>query len=234
MHLTGAIRRVGLICAAMLAPMGATTIVSSAGNGGAVVPLGFYAPYAATGNTPIVYAVGWTQTTGYQNVDVAATLFIAGGGDTLNYTLTDAIGPGTTFAQNGIKQGSITFDLANNAIESVDLFQLPFLAAGKYYLILDSPTPNSGWSYGYPLQPSYTTDTGVTFAGNYDAAGAGINPAYTAASSFGGVNLPVQFAVTGTAAAPEPSTFIPVGGGLMAVLWGFRRALAGRRSVTRE
>lgn len=216
MHMKNVIHGTLLVfAAAQLA--GATTIIQSSGNSGGTVPLGYYAPYAPA-NTPIVYAVGWTQTSAYQNIDVNAALLNNGAG-TIDYALVTAIGPGTTFAADGITHGSVNI---GTVYGNVDLFQLPSLAAGTYYLVLDSPTPNLGWDYNYPYNPSYTTDTGVSFAGDFNAMGAAINTGCTPASSFNGVNLAVEFSVTGTpsqttSSVPEPGTLLAMGLGLLLV-----------------
>lgn len=193
----------------------ASTIIQSSGNSEASVPLGFYAPYG----TATVYAVSWNQSSAYRNVAVFANLFNGGGG-TVDYTLATAIGPSTSFAQDGIIRGSVTTP-ANPA--DVQLFTLPGLAAGTYYLVLDSPTPNSAWQYNFPFLSNYTTAPGVSFRGDQQAQFGSIDTAYTAGSSFSGIGYPVEFAVTGTPSpTPEPG-FLPVIGLLMIGL-ALRRA----------
>ncbi len=208
MHIDKAVGRIVLLLAAAAPALLATTIIEQDGNSAADVPLGYYAPYVQYGFTPTVAAVGWRQNTTFQNIDVAATLFIAGGGETLNYSLVNAIGPGTSFALNGITQGTIDFTDPFNTIRSADLFQLPSLGPGNYFLVLDSPTPNDGWSYGYSTSPPPITSPNVNFIGSYAAFGPSvIDSAYTPVSNFNGINTGLEFTVTGTeAGAPEPST----------------------------
>ncbi len=71
------------------------------------------------------------------------------------------------------------------------------LAAGTYYLVLDSPTANSGWQHNYPFQSNYTTAPGVTFLGGRQAQFGNIDSTYTAGSTFSGIGYPVEFSVTG-------------------------------------
>jgi hypothetical protein len=201
------IRNSFLVCAALAQVAGASTIIQSGGNSGAAVPLGYYPPYAPYNMTPIVFAVGWTQTTDFTGVDVFANLFTPGGGGTVNYELVDALGPGTSFATNGIVRGTAATP-ANPA--DVDLFHLDSLAAGTYYLVLDSST--AAWMYNYPGVGSFSEAQGVASLGSSWAPGTSINNLYAPASSFSGVNIPVQFSVVATAAqAPEPATFAGTG-----------------------
>lgn len=192
----------------------ASTIIQSSGDSEASEPLGYYAPYASSGITPIVYAVEWTQTSTYDNVDVFANLFTSGGNGTVDYSLVTAIGPGTTFAADGIVHGSVTAP-ANPT--DVQLFQLPSLGPGTYFLVLDSPTPNTSWDYNFPIQGSYAAASGVTFLGDDWSAGASIDTSYTPGSTFSGTTLPVEFLITGTLATPEPATFGLIGGALMGI-----------------
>lgn len=196
------------IWAGMALPAGASTIIQSSGNSEASVPLGFYAPYG----TATVYAVSWSQSSAYRNVAVTANLFNAGGGGTVDYTLATAIGPSTSFAQDGIVRGSVATP-ANPT--DLTLFTLPELGAGTYYLVLDSPTANSAWQYNFPFTSNYTAAPGVSFRGDWQAQFGAIDSAYTAGSAFSGISFPVEFSVTGTAAAvPEPS-YLPMAGLLM-------------------
>jgi len=207
-------------CMLLGAGANATTIVQSSGNSEASVPLGYYAPYASSGQTPIVYAVEWSQDTTYNNVDVSANLFTPGSPGTVDYTLVTAIGAGTTFAADGIVRGTVTTP-TNPA--DVNLFQLSSLGPGTYYLVLDSPVADTSWQYNVPIQGSYTTAAGVAFLGDQWSSGSSIDSGYTAASSFSGTSLPVEFAVTGTAATPEPATFALTGIALAVGLMCLRR-----------
>ena len=203
MRLT-AIAKAGLICAGIAQMAGASTIVQSSGNSAASVPLGFYAPYG----TPTVFAVGWSQTSSYSNVAVFANLFVPGGGGTVDYALVTAIGPSTSFALDGVIHGSVSVP-ANPA--DIELFTLPILSAGTYYLVLDSPTPNSSWQYNFPFQSNYTTAPGVTFLGNQQAEFAAIDAAYTPGSTFSPIGFPVEFSVTSTPSVPEPNLLAGIG-----------------------
>jgi hypothetical protein len=174
--------------------------------------MGYYAPYAQFGLTPNVFALGWTQTSDYVNVDVFANLFTPGFNGTVNYELVKAIGSGTSFAANGIVRGTATTPI-NPA--DVDLFHPTSLGAGTYYLVLDSPNAGTSWLYNFPGSGSYTSAQGVSFNGDFWAPGAAINTTYSPGSSFSGNVFPVQFLVTGTVAAPEPATFGVTGLALM-------------------
>jgi hypothetical protein len=208
---------------------GASTILQSIGNSEASEPLGYYAPYAASGITPIVYAVEWSQTSTFTSVDVYANLFTPGSPGTVDYTLVTGIGSGTTFAANGIVQGSVA--TPTNPAE-VDLFHLNSLGPGTYYLVLDSPVPNTSWQYNFPIQGNYTMAVGVTFLGDQWSSGASIDTAYTAGSSFSSTSLPVEFLVTGTMATPEPGTFGVTG--LVIVGAGILLLVNSRRPRRRE
>ena len=202
------LRAIGImsfLCAVLGPIAGAATIIQSSGNSEATVPLGYYAPYG----TATVYGVSWSQNSAYTNLAVFANLFNVGGGGTVDYTLATAIGPASSFTGDGIVRGSVTTP-ANPT--DVELFTLPKLAAGTYYLVLDSPTPNSGWQYNYPPPSTYTTAPGVTYLGGLQAQFGNIDSAYTAGSNFSGINYPVEFSVTGTpTAAPEPNLLSAIG-----------------------
>lgn len=70
---------------------------------------------------------------------------------------------GTSFALDGISEGSVT--TPTNPTDT-QLFQLGNLAAGTYYLILSSSTPDTAWDYNFPQTGNYTTASGVTFLGD--------------------------------------------------------------------
>jgi len=203
-----------LVGAILAQAAGASIIIQSTGNSHAALPLGYYAPWAAGGTTPTVNAVSWTQTSDYVDVDVFANLFTPGSPGFVNYELVNAIGPGTSFAVNGLLRGT-----AITPINPADvlLFHVPLLRAGTYYLVLDSPVDNTSWLFGYQPDGTYNLAPGVSFQGDQWAYGTGINAAYTPASNFFSTVVPVQFAVIGTAAAPEPAT----AGGTGLVLMGF-------------
>jgi hypothetical protein len=220
MNLTGAGRAI-FICVGLAQLTCAGTIIESNGNSSASVPLGYYAPYG----TATVYAVSWSQSSSYTGVEVFANLFNSGGGGTVDYALVTAIGQGTSFAQDGIIEGSVITP-ANPA--DVELFQLPVLGPGAYYLVLNSPTAGSGWQYNFPFQSNFTTAPGVSFLGSQQAQFADIDSNFTPASIFSGIGYPVEFEVTGTqgSAAPEPN----FAAGITLVLIGFSAALRKARS----
>ena len=207
------------ICASLAQWACAGTIVKSSGDSEASVPLGYYAPYG----TSTVYAVAWSQSTSYTGVEVLANLFNSGGGGTVDYALVTAIGPGTTFAQDGVIEGSVTTP-ANP--EDVELFDLPVLGPGTYYLVLSSPTEGSGWQYNFPFQSNFTTAPGVSFLGSQQAQFTDIDNTYAPGSTFSGISYPVEFDVTGTAAAPEPD----LAAGIGLALVGFSIMLRKARS----
>ncbi|HEY3835305.1 MAG TPA: hypothetical protein VGL72_01980, partial [Bryobacteraceae bacterium] len=62
-------------------------------------------------------------------------------------------------------------------------------------------------------------DAGVTYLGADWSTASSINTSYTPGSTFSGVNIPVQFEVTGTS-APEPGTFAIAAIGLTVLLLG--------------
>ena len=198
-------------CVLLAQIAGATTIVQSSGNSEASVPLGYYAPYASYGMTPIDYAVGWTVTSDYTDVNVTANLFTVGSPGTVDYELVKA---------DGIVEGTATTPVNPT---DVSLFQLNFLAAGTYYLVLSSPVADTGWQYNYPFQANDTMANGVTFLGNQYSYGTSIDNAYAAGSVFSGAGYPVEFSVTGTP-TPEPATFALAGLALVGLSTALRRA----------
>jgi hypothetical protein len=209
--------RIALLCCTLLPLAGASTIIQSLGNSEASVPLGYYTPYG----TSTVFAVSWSQSSSYSNVAVFANLFNSGGGGTVDYTLATAIGPSTSFAQDGIIRGSVT--TPSNPTD-VQLFTLPELAAGTYSLVLDSPTQNSAWQYNYPFVSDYVTAPGVSHLGGRQAQFGAIDSAHTAGSSFTGIGYAVEFAVTGTPAnAPEPNPSAGIGVVLVGLGWLMNR-----------
>jgi hypothetical protein len=181
----------------------ASTIVDSTGNSLGGEPLGYYAPYESYGLTPIVYAVEWSQSATYTDVDVTADLYTPGSPGTVDYSLVTAIGAGTSLALDEIAGGTVATP-TNPA--SVNLFQLNSLGPGTYYLVLDSTAADTTWLYNYPGQGSYTTASGVTFLGDDWSYGSSIDTTYTPGSSFSGTTLPVEFSVSGNVVAPEPAT----------------------------
>jgi len=211
-----------LMWAGLVQLAGAATIIQSSGNSEASVPLGYYSPYG----TATVFAVSWSQSSAYSNVAVFANLFNAGGGGTVDYTLATAIGPSTSFAQDGIVQGSVATPANPTDLE---LFTLPELAAGTYYLVLDSPTPGSAWQYNFPFQSNYTTAPGVSFQGDQQSQFGSIDGAYTAGSTFSAINFPVEFSVTGSPSpVPEPNFCLVLGLLLIAMAVHSRRPFPAR------
>lgn len=200
---------IGLFLFSTAASFASFTVVTETGNSGASNPLGYYAPYGSQ-NNPGVGAVSWTQTVTFLDVTISANVWEVNQGSPagiVNYTLVKAIGSGTTYAADGVSEGSITPSFGPT---DTDLVTLPSLGPGTYYLVVDSPTANTSWSYGYSGAPSgtVTTDPSVTFNGDYSARGSSVDGAYTPASSFFGVTgfLPLEFSVTSDLVAPEPAT----------------------------
>lgn len=214
----------------------ADTIVAVNGSGGTLSsqPL-YYYPGLAPNYTPTVLALSWTQNSAFQNVAVSATLFdfdsncgsgSCSYGGYVNYTLVNAIGPGTSYTANGIARGS-TF--VNDSIQSWRLFTLNFLNPGTYYLVLDSSNQASA-IYQFQGTTTVTKAPGVTFNGTLWSNDGARDTSYTAASTFSGDNEPIEFSVTGdpVASVPEPATFpILVVGLVLLGLVARRRSLFG-------
>lgn len=206
----------------------ADTIVAANGWNQAL-PLGYYAPLAPN-YTPIVFAISWTQATAYQDVNVAAALFDSTYmptppylGGYVNYSLVNAVGPGTSFSANGITQGTV---FIGDQIKDWQLFHLDSLAAGTYYLVLDS-SDTASLMINYPPHPA-TTGTGVTLNGYYVSYAGQRDTAYTPGSSFSYTSEQPEFSITGTpeaAATPEPANLSMAGAGLL-----FLGSLLYRRS----
>lgn len=193
----------------------ADTIVAVNDTGGTLSsqPL-YYYPALAPNYTPTVLALSWTQASAFQNVAVSATLFDFDSncgssgcsyGGYVNYTFVNAIGPGTSYAANGIARGS-TF--VNDSIQSWQLFTLNSLNAGTYYLVLDSANQASA-IYQFQGTTTVTKAPGVTFNGTLWSNDGARDTGYTAASNFSGDNEPIEFSVTGdpVSTVSEPATF---------------------------
>jgi hypothetical protein len=203
------LRSVAIAVASIGAVSGASvTVVSETGNDGGSNPLGYYAPYGASSN-PGVAAVEWTQPSTFYHVTISADVWEPSGNPvgTVNYTLVTAIGSGASYATSGVAEGSATvlYDPGYVALTT-----LPSLGPGTYYLVLDSPSPNTVLDYDYPTGSSVlTTAPSVVFGGDYTSRGVFVNGGYTPGSSFFDVTAyePFQFSVVsaGTSAAPEPS-----------------------------
>ncbi len=198
----------------------AGVIVSQGGNDGGANPLGYYAPYGSTHN-PGVGVVSWTQTSTFNGVTIYASFFDSSQPASVNYYLVTSIGSGTSFAADGIVEGSASIP-ANPA--SVKLGTVASLGPGTYYLVVDSSSAESSWDYGYPSGGAITTASGVTFNGIYSARGGFVNGSYSPASSFFTVHdvyLPLEFSVTASS-TPEPATFATAALALLAFA-GLRR-----------
>ena len=101
--------------------------------------------------------------------------------------------------------------------------------------MLDSPTAGTAWQYNFPIQSNLTTAPGVSYLGSQEAQFTAIDSNYTPGSTFSGINLPVEFAVTGTPSdptGPEPNYAAGIGLALVGFAVILRKVRPGR-SLTR-
>ena len=113
---------------------------------------------------------------------------------TINHTLVTSIGSGSSYATSGVAEGSVT---ALYDPGYVALVTLPSLGPGTYYLVLDSPSTDTGWSYGYPSGNStIATDPSASFLGG-SLLGAFVDGGYTPGSTFFDSTpyVPLEFSV---------------------------------------
>ncbi len=213
------------MASAGLALGNAAVVVSQTGNDGGFDPLGYYAPYGS--NNPGVGAVEWSQTSTFFNVTISANVWEPNGQPigTINYTLVTSIGSGSSYATSGVAEGSVT---ALYDPGYVALVTLPSLGPGTYYLVLDSPSTDTGWSYGYPSGNStIATDPSASFLGEYSSRGAFVDGGYTPGSTFFDSTpyVPLEFSVESAdpTGAPEPRAMLMVGLGLAGLGWLGRR-----------
>jgi hypothetical protein len=86
--------------------------------------------------------VSWTQSTIYTNLTISAELSGLPT-DSLTVYLTTHIGPGTTVA-NTIAETTVPFPVSTSGFTNVELFDLPALQAGTYYLTFYSAGSSGG------------------------------------------------------------------------------------------
>ena len=148
--------------------------------------------------------VFWTQTGTYTDVSISANLGSAGfdGDGSGTVYLTNAIGPGTTIA-NEISQISLS-GLATDPVPATNLFSGLTLGPGTYYLTSsDGSFPGLAWenfdSVAVNIAPGGSIGQEVNI---------GISPTgFPPAASLTAESLNFAFSVTGTpAAVPEPSS----------------------------
>lgn len=194
--------------------LGAATIYSVTG------------PLIAAGGIDSQQTIGvsWTQTGGYSDVVISATLEGVPS-DLLTAYLTTKIGPGTTVA-NEIAHASVAFP--GPSLVDLPLLNVPLLEPGTYFLTLSS-SARLGGSLAETTTPSQMFGPGVVRNGDYYTS----NPAaYPPGSSvflpppIGGLFV---FSVAGTP-IPEPAYGKLVGTTVIALfLCRFRRSLRARQ-----
>jgi hypothetical protein len=146
----------------------------------------------------------WTQSADYSNVSISATLGWPQGSPTppptLNGTayLTNRVGPGTT-AANEIASAPFSAGLG---FVDTNLFLGLNLSGGTYYLVLAS---HDGPFWLNSSSSVLTSAPGVSFNGDYTTTS---QDAYPPAEPFFTDTRHFLFSVSGTAAVPEPSTYL--------------------------
>ncbi|HKQ37867.1 MAG TPA: PKD domain-containing protein [Verrucomicrobiae bacterium] len=106
--------------------------------------------------------VSWSQTNGYQDVEITVRLYSVAAADKGTAYLMRRVGPGTTTADQ-VAVASVTFPMAYPA--DVLIFSGLTLGPGTYYLIVAGGS--NYWSAWFGTdQPTIATDAGVTHNGN--------------------------------------------------------------------
>ena len=172
-----------------------TTIISETGRD--------YAGWAA--RTDQFMAISWSQAGSYTDVSITARLYSLDPTDIGTAWLTTQVGPGTTLADQ-IATASFSFPSTANPSDVI-LFNGLTLDPGTYYLTIGGGT--NYWSAWYGTdQPIVTTDTSVTYNGNFYV----YNPdPYSPASPYVPTpSITPIFSITGTV-VPEPTSPTLVG-----------------------
>ncbi len=146
----------------------------------------------------------WTSAAAYSNVTVAGELGAQGPSPLISAYLTNAIGPGTTVAN---QIGHVVSVAPSPGPTLFTLFTGLSLAAGTYYLVISGPDNDIALWFPTPGAPTISKAPGVVlndYGFANDNLGA-IDPVYTPASVFQRAALNAKFTVTGTL-IPEPST----------------------------
>jgi hypothetical protein len=168
--------------------------------------------------------VSWTQTQSYSNVTISGALSTVGlqGNGTVTAYLTNQVGAGTTLA-NLI--ASATISGVNFEPAPTTLFSGLSLGPGTYYLItvtkLDPSLPFGIAEDGvlWEVFSGNAPISGITGTNNYDVLGDGPFAFPPSAQLFSAGDHQFDFQVTEVPAtvAPEPSSLILLGTGLLSV-----------------
>lgn len=158
---------------------------------------------ATSGSFVGILAVGWQQTTASQNVTVTVPFYCEPPGtpQTAVAYLMTSIGPGTTPA-NQLATAQITVSPSAGPSVNYVMFSGLNLAAGSYYIVIDTGNHCIGWSGNSDFvgEGILSAASGFRYLGSYalDAFGqSGYEPGYPVNAIFGYASL--NFAVSGSA-----------------------------------
>src|SRR5579862_465088 len=168
-------------------------------------------PNAPSGAWVGIVAVGWQQTTSSQNITITVPFYHEPPASpaTVSAYLTTSIGPGTTVA-NQVAAATVTiFPSAGPSVGYI-LFSGLNLAAGSYYIVVDTGSLGIGWSGNNAGDGVLSAAPGYTYLGSYGLDGldqSGYEPGYPVSPLFGN---PGPASLNFEVSTAPPLRFVPM------------------------
>jgi hypothetical protein len=163
-----------------------------------------------------ILAVGWTSSSDYSDVSIAAEVGNYSDFSTITAFLTTAVGPGETDADQ-----IATYTFSPGAGPELDtLFSGLDLSAGTYYLVLAGQF-SQWWGAGSADAATLTADTGVTFLGDsYTNSTLNANlPASAFMPTDSGLLFQVTDGASDMSSTPEPASGLLLTAGFALLLF---------------
>ncbi|MBM3766601.1 MAG: hypothetical protein FJW32_14525 [Acidobacteria bacterium] len=186
------------------------------------------------GDSPIALAIGFTLNQTYSNVAITAALYSATGNESLTAYVTNAIGIGTTAANNIASPIGFSLGPPSDPPADLNLFSGLTLSPGTYYFIVKAenvdPQGSAEWA-GNNALPAVLGQgvSGLTYYLDFFPSTFGPAGGFSKASVTG---API-FSITGDAAGgdvPEPSTITLVAAAILGLSRKFLAAASRRVS----